>query len=199
MAFEEAFGFPALFALLNVVAAIIAFFTLGEGDFQFSVTSFGEEKFEGDEREAFLGEAALEAVEFVSVEEELSGAAGIYGNITALVVRGYIEVINVEFGAFEGAEGVLKVSGASAQRFDFWAGEDNASRVALQNIVIMEGFSVGDSGGHKVKIRRFPYLAPLLARREGVRRSFLPGPQVSQAEAVEIASGLESECPESVF
>jgi len=154
MAFEEAFGFPALLTLLNVVAAVVTFFTLGEGDFQFCVTPVGKKELEGDESETFLGKTTLKAFQFVFLEKELFRAARIDGNIAALVVRGDIKVVNVEFGTLKSTEGILKIGGAGAQRFDFWAGKDDASRIAFQDLVVMKRFSVSDCGGHSIKVRR---------------------------------------------
>jgi hypothetical protein len=131
MAFEEAFGFSAAFALPDGVAAIVEFFALGESDFYFGVAAFGEEKFEGDEGEAFLGEAALKTFEFFFVEEELSGAAGVKGGVAPLLIGRNVHVVQVKFWAFEGAKGILQVGGARAERLDFGACEHYASCVAL--------------------------------------------------------------------
>jgi hypothetical protein len=131
MAFEETFGFSAAFALLEGVAAIVEFFALGESDFYFGVAAFGEEKFEGDEGEAFLGEAALMAFVLFFLVAALWGGGGVKGGVAPLFVGRNVHVVQVKFRALEGAKGILQVGGACAERLDFGACEHYASCVAL--------------------------------------------------------------------
>ena len=87
------------------------------------------------------GLTQLQDLSFVHQQLTVTNRVGVES--VALIIGGDMHPVQEQLSVFHGAEGVLHIHFACAQTLDFGALQLDACFVAIQNIVVMEGFAIG--------------------------------------------------------
>jgi hypothetical protein len=133
-----------VFEVLALVAVIFAF---ADADFDLDAVAFpvGAQDWEGEALLLRLGE---QLHDFVLMQQQAPGAAGLVGGVAGFVVKLDVTAVEPDLAAVHAGEGVRNIEFPEADGFDLGAAEFDASLVSFEDVVVAGGFAVRGDLGH---------------------------------------------------
>jgi len=137
--------FAVLFFFLDGGAFVVAFFAVGDAEFELGAAVL-EVDGQGDEGGAAAFGFRLEPAEFAFVDKELFLAERFVAD-GGFIVGIDVTAVEDQGVVFDSGEGFGELASSPAEGFDFGAEQDEAAFDLGGDEVVVEGAAVGDAGG----------------------------------------------------
>ena len=150
--FDRPFNFTAGFAGFDGFSAVILLLALREPDLNLGMAALGEIDAEWNERQPLLLGPADQLVDFLPMQQQLSGPRRIMVHDVAVAVGADMALVQKDFVLMDGGVAVLQIHATFSKGFHFRPLEYDAGFKFLFDEIIVVGLPIG--GHHLLLIVR---------------------------------------------
>ena len=134
--FSHSVHLPPVFLLLEALALVEEFLSLGQGDVHLCPSVLVDEDQDGDDGEAHLLHRLGQPVDLAPVEQQLAVAPGLVVAIRPIEIGRHVHSLDPHLAIDDGAVGIHKRCLTKSDGLDLGAGEHDARRIGLDEEIL---------------------------------------------------------------